>query len=1523
MKHLKRLCVFTIVLLMILFTTAYVSYAEDAALTVMVYMCGSDLESTAGAASADLDEMIAAAPDSSVQVIVMTGGSRKWHKKEILDGVVQIHRVDGSGIKNLETLATAENPANMGDPATLTQFIDYAMSHYPADDYALVLWDHGSGPLGGVCTDELHGRDMLTLDEIQQALADSGLPGKLRWIGFDACLMGSLEVACAVNSYAETMIASQSTEPGSGWNYSFLRNIEKDADGNATGKRIVDAFFDKVNPSEDTLTMSCVDLGKIPEVIAEMDSFFGTIAEKLTEEDFPRFYSACNAVTGFARAGQTDEPGMDLVDLGGLARSLQNDNADSAGLLEALNQAVTWNRSSGVETSGLSAYHPLQNTSYYMTGWREDYNRMNGSEGYRKYISDFGKLLTSGSEADWSGMQTLSGSSGQSTQMIFALPLTEAQERDYASGKLLILMHNYKWNAADNGYALVAVSPAILGEDGMLYAGYDGRLFYAENAAGDTFGPLSPTLRQDGSLGIRAIASRVIASWEQEETRDALIYVLGEEENEEQLPVDRILIRDEASGVYSSRLPYNESLYSSVEFYGISRELPDLSGEIPAFNDWTSLYSKDENLNLPAEWHFMMTDALSAGEEMVALFEITDVHGATHCSRPVAIKTVGRTPVTITNPVMGNSEVVVEMSGELVDTPAYQGLELKISITNRTNETREFSIWNMKINGTKSIGFGNGDLAFQWDIEGNQTRSGALLIDASQLAGIDEIRDVRFDLQTGLNFKNRGEIKYELEDCDISSLTAAEADKNCLAETNINGIQWQLLDIRMDENGDLDLSVRIHNGTDQEYKPYTPNSGVVFDSIQLDGNYFSQKMKVASGETQDYTIHLTNTLGESTYSIDGDWGYDQPGPSGRIILTDRFLQRHGIREIRTLKFYLKEGQKWIPVEFSLETPWPIPDDGRQRQSESWTGALPAMEVMDRQVLLPLTDTEEYSLKLERVYVGRSGVAVCVEAVNQTDKPLKLTLQEMTVNDQEISYPGRNELHIIPGITTGWIICSEYAVPGGTAVETIHFTIRCMEDGSSYDLPAARDQVITIRLPENSITGKMNGQGLEAETCEAESGPELVPEDPKLFEPETKYVCIGYRSGTNASMLDKTDYMGHERFIIFHADGSVEYLIDSRYSGTDWWAIRGEKIILYKERLWNIASEGNQLVLTKNNQELRFATEAVATELAASRTPTPNPRTKSVQTNQTDSRKFPVIIPIAIIVLIVAGVAHSRRKKQAKQRATAEALKSMLKPAEHQAAQLSIKTKASVEKMTDGKPFYALYTIFEDAPFIDASYRIWLFTNEEAYNKAREAYLQDWKMKAEELKLREISPQEADKFFFTICYQFGISEVYVDREDDKRQTARYTSESADTYDRTKPNHVVTNPEARKHLIRFTLLVHSQFGASNEEKGKEYKATIAALKDAEVLILAKKNGSEMEILKGATVSGRNVNMVYTDFEAIPKNLWDQGVRTGISQRLEEVLKGTLNEHRTIALNLYSTGGGMFLDENDIRKMLDAHG
>jgi hypothetical protein len=120
---------------------------------------------------------------------------------------------------------------NMADPATLTSFVNWATTNYPAEKYLLVIWNHGGGwkekniLTKGVIWDDTSG-DFMTMAELVQGLI--GVNEYIDIIGFDACLMQMSEVACEIGvgltNSPNYMIGSQELEWGDGWPYDDILN---------------------------------------------------------------------------------------------------------------------------------------------------------------------------------------------------------------------------------------------------------------------------------------------------------------------------------------------------------------------------------------------------------------------------------------------------------------------------------------------------------------------------------------------------------------------------------------------------------------------------------------------------------------------------------------------------------------------------------------------------------------------------------------------------------------------------------------------------------------------------------------------------------------------------------------------------------------------------------------------------------------------------------------------------------------------------------------------------------------------------------------------------------------------------------------------------------------------------------------------------------------------------------------------------------------------------------------------------
>ncbi len=184
--------------------------------TIMIYMNGADLESDAGMASQDIREILKATLSDNVNVVIQTGGTRKWSTEAIASDHSQRFLVENGALTLVDD---SLGQLDITDPQTLEDFIVFCKTNYPANRNMLILWNHGAGPVYGFGYDE-HVDDYnaaLTLDEIQDAIANAGI--RFEMIGFDACLMGGLETACALYDCADYLIASEDFESGRGWEY--------------------------------------------------------------------------------------------------------------------------------------------------------------------------------------------------------------------------------------------------------------------------------------------------------------------------------------------------------------------------------------------------------------------------------------------------------------------------------------------------------------------------------------------------------------------------------------------------------------------------------------------------------------------------------------------------------------------------------------------------------------------------------------------------------------------------------------------------------------------------------------------------------------------------------------------------------------------------------------------------------------------------------------------------------------------------------------------------------------------------------------------------------------------------------------------------------------------------------------------------------------------------------------------------------------------------------------------------------
>ena len=361
-------------------------------ITIMVYMCGTDLESKHGMASSDLEEMRAASFGDNINLIVYTGGCKKWANDVISSSQNQIYQIRNGRLTCLEN--------NMGkDPmtkaSTLTSFIRYCTKNFPANRNELIFWDHGGGSLSGFGYDEKNAASgSMGLAQIDSALKDAGV--QFDFIGFDACLMATLENGLMLSKYADYMIASEETEPGVGWYYTdWLTALSKDPAMPTIeiGKNIIDGFVEtcarKCNGQKTTL--SVVDLAELETTIpGKLTAFAGATKDLIHNDGYQTVSDARYKTREFAQSSKIDQ-----VDLVHLAQNINN--AESKELEKAVLAAVKYNRTSPNMTNanGLSVYFPYKKMSKVDAAVSE-YKQIGMDSEYMRCIQDFAGMEATG-----------------------------------------------------------------------------------------------------------------------------------------------------------------------------------------------------------------------------------------------------------------------------------------------------------------------------------------------------------------------------------------------------------------------------------------------------------------------------------------------------------------------------------------------------------------------------------------------------------------------------------------------------------------------------------------------------------------------------------------------------------------------------------------------------------------------------------------------------------------------------------------------------------------------------------------------------------------------------------------------------------------------------------------------------------------------------------------------------------------------------------------------------------------------
>lgn len=425
---------------------------EMDAQTIMIYMVGSDLESYYGSASADLEEIMDAGVDTEHNnIVVYTGGASEWQMNGIPDYENSILLLNDA--HEFEVIYTTSLD-NMGEADTLSNFINYCYDNFDSESYSLILWNHGAGPVYGFGVDENY-MDILTMDEMKIAFEDSvGQRNKrLEWVGFDACLMNSLEFADLLEPYANYMIASQETEPGWGWNYDFLSiTSDKPLTGEEMGKEIVDTYmeygefiFDISPRYYCDLTLSCIDLKQYGIVESALNKCFAELGDGLNIDTYPNMVRGREKTRAFGVYATSFDYGM--VDAMHLLKLISGNTESAVDVIEALQDMVVYSKTNMKNAYGISICYPYASGSDYADACVAFQEYIDFSSDYVGFLKKFYTIQNGDTLfSDWNfknavtGAETIESTDGSGVDTSdLSLQLTEEQQNNYADADFFIL----------------------------------------------------------------------------------------------------------------------------------------------------------------------------------------------------------------------------------------------------------------------------------------------------------------------------------------------------------------------------------------------------------------------------------------------------------------------------------------------------------------------------------------------------------------------------------------------------------------------------------------------------------------------------------------------------------------------------------------------------------------------------------------------------------------------------------------------------------------------------------------------------------------------------------------------------------------------------------------------------------------------------------------------------------------------------------------------------------------------------
>lgn len=439
--------------------------------TVMIYMCGSDLESGNGLGTSNLNDLMNSDIDyKNINVLLCAGGSKRWYNSDISKNETSIFKVTEEEL----TKVKKQSKLDMAEGKNVTNFLDYVYDNYKTDQYYFMFWNHGMA-LAGLEYDELT-KNELSLSELDDCLEKSKFHKankKIDTVILNNCLMGSLETASILSKYANYLVASEDVMYGSRniKTLEFLDGIKINDDSVSVGRSYIDSYSKstKQNLTGDIYTtIALIDLSKVEKITENLNDYFEEI--ELNQSSFTQTVRIRDEIYEYQKA----EDAFDMVDLYQLVSELGKVNSNNEELLDSIEEAVIYNSTTDPYSKGISIYFP---ETY---DWTEIYNTIDFSETYKDFTQKYIDILTGKEEVK----PFLATNEAQKIGNGFSLQLTPEEAELYKNSKFFVFEDN-----KDGTYKAILKSyDTSIDEKGVITANLDNKAIkVVDNSDGSEF----------------------------------------------------------------------------------------------------------------------------------------------------------------------------------------------------------------------------------------------------------------------------------------------------------------------------------------------------------------------------------------------------------------------------------------------------------------------------------------------------------------------------------------------------------------------------------------------------------------------------------------------------------------------------------------------------------------------------------------------------------------------------------------------------------------------------------------------------------------------------------------------------------------------------------------------------------------------------------------------------------------------------------------------------------------------------